>query len=139
MDISKKSYQKLSKINAMGGKNSHLTPQKNFVHMGSTSNHRLERQGKQQLLPALNHNKDLSLGIAGNHHSAHSTHSAHSSLLLNNPSNRNNSATQQNPAMQQAQPLKKEKLLITGDDILIEYVARLMIAVKSIKENMLKA
>jgi len=34
---------------------------------------------------------------------------------------------------------KKEKLLITGDDILIEYVARLMIAVKSIKENMLKA
>jgi len=35
--------------------------------------------------------------------------------------------------------VKKEKLLITGDDILIEYVARLMIAVKSIKENMLKA
>ena len=34
---------------------------------------------------------------------------------------------------------KKDKLLITGDDILIEYVARLMIAVKSIKENMLKA
>jgi hypothetical protein len=30
-------------------------------------------------------------------------------------------------------------LLITGDDILIEYVARLMIAVKSIKENVLKA
>ena len=29
--------------------------------------------------------------------------------------------------------------MITGDDILIEYVARLMIAVKSIKENMLKA
>ena len=35
--------------------------------------------------------------------------------------------------------IKKDKLLITGDDILIEYVARLMIAVKSIKENMLKA
>ena len=35
--------------------------------------------------------------------------------------------------------VKKDKLLITGDDILIEYVARLMIAVKSIKENMLKA
>ena len=34
---------------------------------------------------------------------------------------------------------KADKLLITGDDILIEYVARLMIAVKSIKENMLKA
>lgn len=34
---------------------------------------------------------------------------------------------------------KKEKLLITGDDILIEYVNRLMIAVKSINENMLKA
>lgn len=34
---------------------------------------------------------------------------------------------------------KKDKLLITGDDILIEYVARLMIAVKSIKETMLKA
>lgn len=32
----------------------------------------------------------------------------------------------------------KEKLLITGDDVLIEYVARLMIAVKSIKENMLR-
>lgn len=31
-----------------------------------------------------------------------------------------------------------DKLLITGDDVLIEYVARLMIAVKSIKENMLK-
>lgn len=35
--------------------------------------------------------------------------------------------------------VKKEKLLITGDDILIEYANRLMIAVKSIKENMLKA
>ena len=32
----------------------------------------------------------------------------------------------------------KEKLLITGDDVLIEYVARLMIAVKSIKEHMLR-
>ncbi len=32
----------------------------------------------------------------------------------------------------------KEKLLITGDDVLIEYVARLMIAVKSIKEQMLR-
>lgn len=32
-----------------------------------------------------------------------------------------------------------EKLMITGDDILIEYVNRLMIAVRSIKENMLKA
>lgn len=43
--------------------------------------------------------------------------------------------------MSQAQGgnIKKDKLLITGDDILIEYVARLMIAVKSIKENMLKA
>jgi len=30
-------------------------------------------------------------------------------------------------------------LLITGDDILIEYVARLMIAIKAIKENMMKA
>jgi len=29
--------------------------------------------------------------------------------------------------------------LITGDDILIEYVARLMSAIRSIKENMLKA
>jgi hypothetical protein len=29
--------------------------------------------------------------------------------------------------------------MITGDDILIEYVSRLMIAVKSLKENMLKA
>jgi hypothetical protein len=36
-------------------------------------------------------------------------------------------------------PKKGEKLLITGDDILIEYVARLMIAVRSMKENMLKA
>jgi len=32
----------------------------------------------------------------------------------------------------------KEKLLITGDDVLIEYVGRLMIAVKSIKEHMLR-
>lgn len=31
-----------------------------------------------------------------------------------------------------------EKLLITGDDVLIEYVSRLMIAVKSIKENLLR-
>jgi hypothetical protein len=31
-----------------------------------------------------------------------------------------------------------EKLLITGDDVLIEYVSRLMIAVKSIKESALK-
>lgn len=92
LEYSKKSYQKLGKIN-MSGKNSHLTPQKNFVHMGTTSNHKLERQGKQQLLPALNHNKDSASGVAGNHHSAHSTHSAHSSLLLNNPANRNNSAT----------------------------------------------
>ena len=30
-----------------------------------------------------------------------------------------------------------DKLLITGDDVLIEYVSRLMIAVKSIKENLL--
>jgi len=28
--------------------------------------------------------------------------------------------------------------LITGDDVLIEYVARLMIAVKSIKEHILR-
>lgn len=28
--------------------------------------------------------------------------------------------------------------MITGDDVLIEYVARLMIAVKSIKENILR-
>ena len=33
----------------------------------------------------------------------------------------------------------REKLLITGDDVLIEYVHRLMIAVQSIKEVMLKA
>jgi hypothetical protein len=39
----------------------------------------------------------------------------------------------------QGSNIKKDKLLITGDDILIEYVARLMIAVKSIKESMLKA
>lgn len=31
-----------------------------------------------------------------------------------------------------------DKLLITGDDVLIEYVSRLMIAVKSIKENLLR-
>jgi hypothetical protein len=31
-----------------------------------------------------------------------------------------------------------EKLMITGDDVLIEYVARLMIAIKSIKEKLLK-
>jgi hypothetical protein len=32
----------------------------------------------------------------------------------------------------------REKLLITGDDVLIEYVHRLMIAVQSIKEVILK-
>ena len=32
----------------------------------------------------------------------------------------------------------REKLLITGDDILIEYVHRLMVAVQSIKESMIK-
>jgi hypothetical protein len=32
----------------------------------------------------------------------------------------------------------REKLLITGDDVLIEYVHRLMLAVQSIKEAMLK-
>lgn len=31
-----------------------------------------------------------------------------------------------------------EKLMITGDDVLIEYVARLMIAIKSIKEKLLR-
>ena len=42
--------------------------------------------------------------------------------------------------LKETQPLsqQKEKLLITGDDVLIEYVARLMIAVKSIKEHMLR-
>jgi len=32
----------------------------------------------------------------------------------------------------------REKLLITGDDVLIEYVHRLMVAVQSIKESMIK-
>jgi len=32
----------------------------------------------------------------------------------------------------------REKLLITGHDVLIEYVHRLMLAVQSIKEAMLK-
>jgi hypothetical protein len=32
----------------------------------------------------------------------------------------------------------REKLSITGDDILIEYVHRLMVAVQSIKESMIK-
>jgi predicted RND superfamily exporter protein len=42
------------------------------------------------------------------------------------------------PSINQNNAAAKEKLLITGDDVLIEYVARLMIAVKSIKENMLR-
>ena len=80
-----------------------------------------ERQGKQQLLPALNHNSSAAQG--GQHQSQNSA------LKLGQQANNNSGS----------QPSKKEKLLITGDDILIEYVARLMIAVKSIKENMLKA
>lgn len=32
----------------------------------------------------------------------------------------------------------RDKLLITGDDVLIEYVHRLMMAVQSIKESMFK-
>ena len=39
---------------------------------------------------------------------------------------------------QGASSATREKLLITGDDVLIEYVHRLMIAVKSIKEVILK-
>ena len=43
------------------------------------------------------------------------------------------------PANPASDPLRiQDKLLITGDDVLIEYVQRLMIAVKSIKENMLR-
>ena len=52
---------------------------------------------------------------------------------------RNSGANLGNNKCQSLSNNKKDKLLITGDDILIEYVARLMIAVKSIKENMLKA
>lgn len=35
-------------------------------------------------------------------------------------------------------PQNNDKLLITGDDVLIEYVSRLMIALKSIRENAIK-
>ncbi len=34
---------------------------------------------------------------------------------------------------------KNEKILITGDDVLIEYVNRLMVAVRSMKESSLKS
>ena len=65
-------------------------------------------------------------------------------MASNYLSKRGGPATQDKEKKEQLLPalignVKKEKLLITGDDILIEYVSRLMIAVKSIKENMLKA
>lgn len=40
--------------------------------------------------------------------------------------------------IQTATGVSNEKLTITGDDILIEYVHRLMVAVQSIKESMIK-
>ena len=40
--------------------------------------------------------------------------------------------------MLQTSETKKEKVFITGDDILIEYVGRLMVAVKSIREQALR-
>ena len=43
------------------------------------------------------------------------------------------------PSVSSSNQANREKLLITGDDVLIEYVHRLMIAVQSIKEVMLKA
>lgn len=48
-------------------------------------------------------------------------------------------ALNQSSGNQQSVTSKKEKLMITGDDILIEYVARLMSAIRSIAQNMLKA
>lgn len=48
------------------------------------------------------------------------------------------SSTADLQSVSQASSVGREKLLITGDDVLIEYVHRLMIAVQSIKEVMLK-
>ena len=133
LSSNKKSFQKLGKIQgAKGSLTGHQlshqnqqTPQK--LYMGKRGEkggaaQQFERQGKQQLLPALNHNSSAAQG--GQHQSQNSA------LKLGQQTNSTSSTNQ---------PSKKEKLLITGDDILIEYVARLMIAVKSIKENMLKA
>ena len=126
MDTNKKSYQKLSRVQQYP-KNQHQTPQK--LPLGNSSNMKIERGSGRHLLPALtNNNMQVP---AQHHHSAHSSHSGNYTIQ-----NRSNSASKQGGAIQEN---KKDKLLITGDDILIEYVARLMIAVKSIKENMLKA
>ena len=48
------------------------------------------------------------------------------------------SSTADLQSVSQGSQAGREKLLITGDDVLIEYVHRLMIAVQSIKEVMLK-
>jgi len=69
---------------------------------------------------------------------------ANNSSAVAASSNNNNgrrqviSSTADLQSVSQASSVGREKLLITGDDVLIEYAHRLMIAVQSIKEVMLK-
>lgn len=54
------------------------------------------------------------------------------------PISNKNSSHNSAPLPPEVDTQNTEKLMITGDDVLIEYVARLMIAIKSIKEKLLK-
>lgn len=54
------------------------------------------------------------------------------------PVKEKNSATNFTNYQDEPEIQNTEKLLITGDDVLIEYVARLMIAIKSIREKLLR-
>lgn len=132
---------------------SSLTPQKQFMGKrgdrsgaGGGTAQLFENQGKQQLLPALNQSQPSSQAMSSSQQQASSAapmrgKGQHGQAT--GPGQGTAAAAIQGGSggVSQAQgaTIKKDKLLITGDDILIEYVARLMIAVKSIKENMLKA
>lgn len=55
-----------------------------------------------------------------------------------NPISKKNSSVYNMGAAPDTDTQNSEKLMITGDDVLIEYVARLMIAIKSIREKLLR-
>lgn len=123
-------FQKSSAAEARQQQNlTSLTPQKQYMgKRGERTQHQFESQGKQQLLPALGNTTGQSASSGAGRGKGQS-----SGLSTGN------GGSLLKASSEQAASVKKDKLLITGDDILIEYVARLMIAVKSIKENMLKA
>lgn len=60
-----------------------------------------------------------------------------SQKVKSNPPSKKSSSYNTGPAPE-IDMQNTEKLMITGDDVLIEYVARLMIAIKSIKEKLLR-